>query len=437
MNESTVIKHTAGTFQRNIAIDANEERLSISFSLRKFFGATDSCGFGGIRMFNHLNTSLSYHHKHNFLQAHVPYDDIYHDSYEKSLKKSRYAPICTNDSFIFERKFYLDFGITYIVIYDFNSIWNIDITLNVHPSIYNAIYNFRHTYCDHPVTVYRFNDFFIHCKLVLIRLTKQVPLIIQWPRDINNHNLEVKTELEAIECFWPGSMDLAINHNYRNLKIFNRGNKLCTPNNMIHISTASNIIKILLGSNIQNHSISNAEGFVITRFIGNCHSMEQSSYTITLTPSSSEVDRCGSGSIDFTANYHSYSIVKRKQISDGCVSLNVIMKKGRHELFFMEPFFNILFQDKWVYYSLIISKGCYKDSRTKIYFQTTLAKPSRWVLFEFTQSKYHYIWYDFGIMGALMFDLESIISECSAYIELTSVPQRQDYLFYTHPYFQV
>ena len=434
VNESTVIKHTAGTFQRNIAIDANEERLSISFTLRKFFGATDFCGYGGIRMFNHLNTSLSYHHKHNFLQAHVPYDDIEYNSYEKSLKKSRYAPICTNDSFIFERKFYLDFGTTYIVIYDFNSIWNIDITLNVHPSKYNAIYNFEHNYCNHPVQVYRFNDFFIHCKLILVRLTKQVPLILQWPRDINR---KLKKELGAIECSWPGNMHLEIYHNYRNFRIFNRRNKLCTPNNMIHIPTASNVVEVLLGSHIHNHSVSNAERFVITRLESNCYFIEQSSYAIILTPSSSEVDRCSSSRLDFTESDNSARDPKHKEISDGCVSLDVIMKKNLNVLFFMEPFYNILFLDKWIYYSLIISKGCYKDSRAKIYFQTTLAKKSRFVNFQFTQGKFHYIWYDFSIMGVLMFNLERMISECSAYIELTSAPQRQDFRFYVHPYFKV
>ena len=433
VNESTVIKHTVGTFQRNIAIDTNEERLSISFNVRKFFGATDFCGYGGIRMFNELNSSLSYHDKHNFVQAHIPYDYSKHNLTEKSVKKAIYDPICTNDSFIFQRKFYLDFGTTYLVFYDFNSIWNIDLTLNVHSSKYNAIYNFQHTYCNHGVLVFIFQDFFINCKLIVVRLTRQIPLILQWPRD---SKYAVKDALGNVECLWPGSMDLTFDHNYRNLIIFNSENKLCTPNNMLHITTSSNKITLLLGRNIQNQSVPNVESFTVIRSLSNCRFMEQSSYAITLTPSPG-ANRCSSSRTAFAPSDKYVRGTKHRQINDECVSLDVTMTKGMYLFFFMEAFFNILLQDKLVYYSLIISKGCYKGLGMKVYFQTTLAKPGRMVYFEFTQHKHHYIWYDYGIMGTLMFRLERISLECSAYIELTSSPQKKDYLSYRRPYFKV
>ena len=433
VNQSTVIKHTTGTFQRNIAIDANSERLSISFKVRKFFGATDFCGFGGIRMFNQLNSSLSYHNEHGFLQAHVPYDDTKHNLNVKSMKKSKYDPICANDSFIFKREFYLDFGKTYIVFYDFNSMWNIDVTLNVHSSKYNAIFNFQDTYCNQQVDVYIFNGFFINCKLILIKLTRQVPIILQWPR---NARYVGRKEQQNIECLWPGSMDLTINHSYRYLRIFNIGNKLCTPNNILHITTASDRIALLLGRNVHNHSVLNAESLIVTRSLTICPFKEQSSYVIILTPSSGNV-RCHSSRIAFTARGNSAKVTNERKINDGCVSLDVTMTKGVYLFYFMEPFFNILLEDKFVYYSLIIRKGCYKNSAFKVYFQTTLAETSRMVHFEFTQRRYHYIWYSFGIMGVLMFHLERISLECSAYIELTSLPQKQDFQYSSRSYFKV
>ena len=433
VNESIVIKHTTVTFQRNIAIDANNEKLSISFNVRKFFGATDFCGYGGIRMFNQLNASVTFHDQHGFLQAHVPYDDRKHNLNDKSLKKSKYDPICANDSFIFKRKFYLDFGKTYIVFYDFNSMWNIDVTLNVHSSKYNAIFNFQHTYCNQPVQVYIFNDFFINCKLILIKLTRQVPIILQWPR---NTRYAGGKEQQHLECLWPGSMDLTINHSYRYLRIFDDGKQMCTPNNILHITTASNTTELLLGRNIQNHSVPNVESLIVTRSSNICPFMEQSSYSIILTPSSGDV-RCQSSRIAFMASNNSARAKNERVISDACVSLDVTIKQGTNLIYFMEPFFNILLQDKWVYYSLVISKECYDNSVMKVYFQTKLAQTSRMVHFVFAYHKYHYIWYSFGIMGVLMFHLERTSLECSAYIELTSSPPKQDIQYSSRSYFKV
>ena len=430
VNESTVIKNTPGTFQRNIAIDTNEERLSISFNVRKFFGATDFCNYGGIRMFNHLNTSFSYHHKHGFLQAHIPYDkNKYNVNAETSLKKAIYYPICTNDSFIFERKFYLDFGTTYIVFYNFNSMWSIDLTLNVHPSKYNALFNFQHTYCNRKVAVYRFRDFFIHCTLTVVRLTQQVPLILQWPRDGEHAS-------EYTECVWPGSMNLTINHNYRNLRIFNKENKLCSPASLLHITTLSKVTTLLLDRNIQNHSVSNAESFMLFTTFSNCRFMELSSYAIILTPSSGD-NRCSSSRNAFTTAAYFDKDINHRKITDQCVSFDVAMRMGMYAFYFMEPFFNILYQDQWIYYSLIISEGCYKGLGMKVYFQNSFLNSVRMVQFKFTQHKFHYIWYDYGIMGVLMLHLERILLECSAYIEMTSAPQKPEVHIYGRSIFEV
>ena len=427
VNESTVIQRTAGTFQRNIAIDANDKRIWISLTVRKFFGATDYCGYGGLRMFNHVNISVNRHNK----QAYVPYDNIKHNLNVKYLKKSRYIPICTNDSFIFKRKFYLGFGTTYIVFYDFNSMWNIDLTLDVHSSEFNPIYNFEQIYCIHLVQVYVFNDFFINCNLMVVRLTQQVPLILQWPRE--NKNLE-KNALGNIEVIWSGNMDLILNHKHRNLRIFNIKNQLCRSKNMLHITNASSTVKLLLDRNLQTYSVANAEYFTIARSLSNCYYLEESSYAITLTPSPGS-DRCSSSrtAVGDTVTRNSH----HKRINDGCVSLDVVLRRGVYVFYFMEPFFNIIFQDHWTYYSLTISEGCHKRLGMKVHFKTTLAKKSRMVHYEFTQGKHHYVWYNYGIVGVLMFHLERILMQCFGYIEMTSSPQKQDHLQHVQPNFKV
>ena len=68
-------------------------------------------------MYNHLNMSINRHSTHGYVQAYVPYDPIKHKTHQQFIKKTAYRPICTNDSSIFERTFYLDYGTTYIVFF--------------------------------------------------------------------------------------------------------------------------------------------------------------------------------------------------------------------------------------------------------------------------------------------------------------------------------
>ena len=428
VNESTDIKHTPGTFQRNIVIDANMETLSISFNVRKFVGTTDFCGYGGIRMFNHLNTTVNGYPGHNFLHARVPHIDIKQDSMSTFLRKASYLPICTNDSLIFEQKLYLDFGKTYFVFYDFNSAWDIDMTLTVHPSKYQALYNFEDTYCFGKMQTYIFDNFFIHCKIFLVRLSKQIPLILQWSRSST-------TNKNNFECVWHGRMDVKINLNYMNLVMYNSQNEFCLPNSIITVTGVSETKEVVIGNNTQDQSVNNAESVRIKRYKGNCPDLDQSSYAIILTPS--DVSRCFSRSSDFEVIRNDILNTNFQILTGGCISLDAILTHGFYVVYIMAPFYNIPMSDMWIYYSLTISKGCSKSSGMKVYFRATTSKYERFVYFEFSQERYHYIFHDYCLFSVLQFYLEKSLQECTADIEFTLSPYSQTFTFGRLDYFKV
>ena len=433
VGESLDIKHSFSTFQKNIVIDSNKERLSVSFKVRTFFGATDFCKFGGLRMFNHLYAAVNHNQIYGAMQAEVPYHNTKHSSHIKFLKQSKYFPICTNDSLIFQRKFFLDFGKTYFVFYDFNSIWNIDITLSVHSSNYHALYNFEESYCSNNIEVYMFNGFFINCKLATIKLTHQVPVILQWARDISPVK---KKRVVNIGCIWPGRMDLVIDQNYRNLKIFDDKSKMCTPISILQVIGPTKGTSVLLGTNTQNQSVPDAVSLIVATVLGNqCPYMDQSSYAIVITPLND-----GSHCISSHSNFSEDSPTARTNveiITEGCVSLDAIMKKDSYVLYIMEPYYNFPLYDKWIYYSLIISEGCYRGTGMKVYFHTITFQQKQQFYFKFSQQQYHYIWYDYGVVGILQFYIERFLLNCAAYIEVTSSPHRQNLLFHNRHHFKV
>ena len=98
VTESIDIKHSEGTFQRTIVVDANKERLSVSFNVRKFDGPSDTCGYGGIRMFNEVKASYSFDDKHTTIEAYILHTSIGKKLHKRYVftKESKYFPICTN-----------------------------------------------------------------------------------------------------------------------------------------------------------------------------------------------------------------------------------------------------------------------------------------------------------------------------------------------------
>ena len=432
-NESINIKHSRGIFQRSIIVDANKERLSVSFNVRKFFGPTDFCGYGGLRMFNHLYAAVNRNQKDNILQVHVPYSIIKNKSHRLFQKNSSYYPICTNDSIIFQQKFYLDFGKTFFVFYDFSPMWNIDVTLSVHASEYNALYDFELNYCNHNISVYIFNDFFVNCIRRFVKLRRQVPFILQWSRESTSNR---EKRYVSIKCIWPGIMDLTINQNYRNLKVFNSKNELCAPNKILRIAGVSNMTSVLLGANIQNQKVPDAKSLIVASSFSNCYSMDHSSYAVIINPSLGN-SRCMPSRTDFTVRGSANRNTNYQIASEGCISLDATMSRGTYMVYLIEQSFNIPMQDNYIYYSVVVKEGCNTNAGVITYFYTVTSTFSRYVHFKLPQLRYQHIFYDFGCIRSLRFHLEHFLVECVVYIEFTSSAPKQNLPPYQRRYFKV
>ena len=441
VNESIIIQHSEGTLQRTIVVDANKEKLSVSFNVRKFVGPSDFCGYGGIRMFNKVKASYTYNKKSEIFEAHIPHhSNIRLKHFKKYWKNSKYFPICTNDSLIFERKFYLDFGKTYFVFYDFNSAWNMDVTVNVHSSNYIAIYNFEDFYCSGIINMFIFNDFFINCLLRVVKLIRQIPIVLQWSR-LNNVIQNEKSGLTLIHTdgIWPGSMGLTITENVRNVRIFNPKNQICKSGHVLFVTGVANETSMFLGRHTQKQYIPNAESLTVERAPGNCPLVEQELYAIILTPSPSQSkSHCISMYQPFQSIYLITSKNRKEQtLTKACVSLDAVMSFGMYQLNVIEPLYNIPILNKWIYYSIAISERCYRGSGIKIYFQTFLYKEKQSFYFRFPQERSHYILYDYGFTSFLYFHLERYLADCTAYIEFTSSPYRLKFPYRRRNYFKV
>ena len=199
LNVPTNVKHHTDTFQRNIEIDVTQQPVAIQLSVRRFAGYTDSCKYGGIRMYHRL--SMAVHPEYltqRFVEAHVPYDRYEHSSNKIELNKHNdYLQARTNDSIIFKKLFHLDFGTTNIVFYGYSSMFEIDLSLTVYPSNYISAFNFKLRYCGTSIHIYVYKSFIINCLLPTIQLTQQIKLNLQWSRS-------TVTISEYTELLWPG-----------------------------------------------------------------------------------------------------------------------------------------------------------------------------------------------------------------------------------------
>ena len=433
VNDSIDIKHSRGQFQRTFVIDANTEKIAVSFNVRKFFGPTDYCGYGGIRMFN----QRLYSSKTMYRQADVPNGNL-KEKLHQFIKNTSYNPICSNDSLIFQQKFYLDFGKTFFVFYDFSPMWNIDVTLNVHASKYIVLNNVDISYCsyDRPASILVFNDFFINCVAMIIKLTRQVPFILQWPRE--SRSPEERKRME-FQCIWPGMMDLTINQNYINFKVYNTKKELCTSNQILRIAGVSNITTILIGTTNQSQIVPNAEYLRVHNLLSNCNAMVLTSYTVFINPSPGYV-RCVRSHIDFTVrgSSNNRTIDSLNIASKDCLSLDAnITNKGLYGYNLIEQSYNIRLQDNSVYYSVIIKGDCIKSAGLIIFFMTVASTRTRYVHFEFPQLAYYHILYDLGHLRLLQFYLERFSLDCAVYIEFTSSARKQSISLYRKRYFKV
>ena len=366
--------------------------------------------------------SINRHSTHGYVQAHVPYDPIKHKTHQHFIKKTAYRPICTNDSSIFERTFYLDYGTTYIVFYDFNSVWNIDLTLSVHPSEFNALSNFEESYCNKKVQVYKFQDFVINCSFSMIKLTRQVPLLVHWSR------VEVPEESIIKSVFyWPGLMDLTVNHKHRNLVVSRAQEENCTPSNALFMFGASSTTTLLLGENAHNQKVLNVDVLRVEHGIGNCPDMDQSIYNVIFTP----------------AIVNHYCILvhnnifqppsKSQLIHSDCFKGEGTMTTGLYRLYGIDSHV----QNNWKYYSITIGEACYRGAQIKVYFRSSTLKQRRFFYYELTPNKHHHILHDYGFRRFFYFYLDRYVSQCTAYIELTPTLHNRNHQFHNRFSFKV
>ena len=384
-------------------------------------------------MFNQVHMYTTVNRK--ILYAYVSNASLKNKLHQQFIKNTSYNPICTKESLIFKSKFHLDFGKTYFVFYDFSPTWNIDVTLNVHASNYNALYDFEHSYCSHPkIQAYVFNDFFLNCNAVLVKLIRQVPFILQWSRE--SRSFQNRSEI-SLQCFWPGIMDLTIIQNHRNLKVFNSENELCTPNQIIRIAGVSNTTTILIGTATQSQTVLNAQSFMVASSLGNCYAMDQTSYAVIINPFLRKA-QCIPSDTDFTVDGSSKKTTNYMVASKDCLTLDAkLTTKGIYAIYLIEQSFNIPLQDNWIYYSVTINERCVKSAKMIIYFITVVSTLSRYVHFEFPELKYHHIFYDFGNLRFLQFYLERFSLDCAVYIEFTLSASKQSISLYRKRFFKV
>ena len=421
VNQSTRIQNSTGLFQRNFIIDVTDQRLSLKLTMRRFSGATDFCKYGGLRIFNHVNTARK--RTAPTVTAYVPFNKSKHNVNDYFFKNSIFFPICTNDSFIFKRRFYMSIGRTYLIFYSYNNMFNIDVTLNVYPSIYIALFNIVENYCDLQTTdLYIFSGFYINCKILLIKFSPKVPFIVQFSGD-SFISLEYSYGTE-IDVVWPGRMDIEIYEDHRHIEAYNRAYHLCKTNAFLRIKGILGITIVQLNGSKALRRITHAESMIIHRSLHECSELHDNSYSIVFTPTVGDT-RCVSSYMDYKTELFSRpSDIKLNYLtlSKTCTFLDLTIRRGDYSLYIMEAFYHIPLKDNWIYYYLIINEACNRHSGIGVALVTIDSNYKGAYYFQFPRMKSQFIFYDFGIIRFLYIHFDSLMHGCKAHVEIISTP---------------
>ena len=438
VNQSVRVNSSPGIFQRNIVIDATDTPLSLMLTVQKFTGATDSCNYGGLRMYHHVSMAVT--DTDNETTAYIPYNNSKHQSYKKVSKTSDYLPICTNDSFMFNRKFHLDIGRTTLIFFSYNSMFNIDVTLTVYQSMTIALYNIETYYCHNSsIHKYIFNGFYIYCPLVVVQLTKNVPFILQWSSSANS---EEPIDIGSTNLLWPDRMDMTIYHDNRHIEATYKNAKgyaqICKPITYLRIDSIDGVINTPLGISHGTRTVAMAESLIIKHSNLMCKNVEYSSFSSILTPLPGNT-RCVLSTSNFTVNGKSIMGSKYILLSKSCTFLDATLTRGEYSLFLMEPLYQMsqtAMNDNWVYFYLNIKESCLLDSGISVYFitETTTARTS---YYEFPNTESQFVFHDFGLFRKLQFNLIRFLRECKAYVEILSMPASKESRSVQQNYFKV
>ena len=419
VNQSTRIRNSTGIFQRNFIIDATDQRLSLKLTVRRFSGATDFCKYGGLRMFHHIDMAVETTRKSKV--AFIPFNKSKHPFSEYSFRKSVYFTICTNDSFIFKRRFHMDTGRSYLIFYSYNNMFNIDVTLNVYPSIYIALFNIHENYCvQHLIQWYMYPDFYINCEILLIKFSHKLPFIVQFSGDsFIPHEDSYSTHTDFA---WPGRMGVKIYEDHRHIKAYNGANHLCKTNAVLRITGNLGITNVQLNGSKAERRITHAESLIIHHSLHECIELHDNSYSIVFTPTVGDT-RCVSSYIDYKTKLFSRTSEQNYlTLSKICTFIDLTIIRGVYVLYIMEAFYNLPSGDNWIYYYVTINEACNRRSGIGVSLVTLVARYTGVYYFQFPRMTSQFIFHDFGFIRFLYFHIGSLLQGCKAYVEIISTP---------------
>ena len=417
-NTSINIKHLTGTFQRNIEIDATQQPVAIQLSERNFTGYTDSCKYGGIRMYHRLSMAVQPDYLHrSVVEARVPYDSKEHSqSMIKLNRRDEFLRACTNDSIIFKNLFHLDFGITNIILYGYNSMFQIDLNFTVYPSIYISAFNFERRYCGKLINIYIFKSYIINCFMQAIQLTQQIRFSLQWSGD-------GVARRDKTEWIWPGRMTMTVNCSYlpyHAVRQINGPGISCNVSNKLRITALHKNTKIILTAarKVIHHTVHDTESLNIERRTDDCRFIARVQYRVYLDPVPGG-NRCPKTQTDFT----SATRLKYRQMSKSCVLIDLIFSRGDHIVYVSGALYRYPQRNSWIYFYLHISQQCDRSTEILVYYTTEMALRQSTDHYQFTPGKSKFVFYDFGVFRVLQFYLRRRSWVCTAFFQMTEVQQ--------------
>ena len=430
-NVSTNIKHHTDTFPRNIEIDVTQQPVAIQLSVKKFAGYTDSCKYGGIRMYHRL--SMAVHPEYltqRFVTAHVPYDSYEHSQNKIELnRQDEYIQACTNDSIIFKKMFHLDFGTTNIVFYGYSSMFEIDLNLTVYPSNYISAFNFEIHYCGKSIYIYVYKSFIINCWLPTIQLTQQIKFNLQWPGGR-------VTTFDYTELLWPGIMDIAVDNNCLSYKavVYRREMvRECIISDNLRITGLykDTIITLLANGNDNHYFVPDTESLMIKRRQDECNWISTVQYSVFLDPVYRD-NRCPKTQTNFT----SAPKERYRMLTKSCVLMDLIFPYRAHMLYVTGAYNRYPTRNTWIYFYVSINKRCFRSTDILVYYSVANLMRQTVEHFQFTPGQSQFLFYDYGLLRKFQFLLRRRSLLCTTFFQMTEVTSHQ-YILVFFNFFKV
>ena len=369
-------------------------------------------------MYNRLSMAVQPDYLHrNVVEARVPYDSKEHSqSMIKLNRQDELLRACTNDSIIFKNMFHLDFGITNIIFFGYNSMFKIDLNLTVYPSQYVSAFDFESRYCGKLINIFVFKSYIINCVIQAIQLTQQIRFSLQWSGD-------GVARRDKTELLWPGRMTMTVNcsyPSYHGLRLFNLVEAPCDVSDKLRITGLHKDTEIVLTAAIKviHHTVPDTESLNIERRTDNCRFIARVQYRVYLDPVP-RGNRCPKTQTDFT----SATRQKYRQMSKSCVLIDLIFSRGDHIVYVSGAFYRYPQRNSWISFYLHINEKCDWNTEVLVYYTTEMALVQSTDHYQFTPGKSQLAFYDFGVFRMLQFYLRRSSRVCTAFFQMTEVQQ--------------